>query len=64
MVAQDIYQAEKQLKDTFKDIMKEYSIYFEVENEVDRFTSKNFSIEIDEEGDIKIKINNKKIKQK
>lgn len=64
MVAQDVYQAEKQLKDTFKDIMKEYSIYFEVENEVDRFTSKNFSIEIDEEGDIKIKINNKKIKQK
>jgi hypothetical protein len=60
MVAQDVYQAEKQLKDTFKDIMKEYSIYFEVENEVDRFTSKNFSIEIDEEGDIKIKINNKK----
>jgi len=58
MVAQDIYQAIEQLKSTFKDIMKEYSIYFEVDNKVDRFTSKNFSIEIDEEGDIKIKINN------
>lgn len=58
MVAQDIYQAIEQLKSTFKDIMKEYSIYFEVNDKVDRFTSKNFSIEIDEEGDIKIKINN------
>lgn len=58
MVAQDIYQAIEQLKTTFKDIMKEYSIYFEVNDKVDRFTSKNFSIEIDEEGDIKIKINN------
>jgi archaellum component FlaC len=58
MVAQDIYQAIEQLKSTFKDIMKEYSIYFEVDNKVDRFTSKNFSIEIDEDGDIKIKINN------
>lgn len=57
MVAQDIYQAIEQLKSTFKDIMKEYSIYFEVNDKVDRFTSKNFSIEIDEEGDIKIKIN-------
>lgn len=57
MVAQNIYQAIEQLKSTFKDIMKEYSIYFEVEDKVDRFTSKNFSIEIDEEGDIKIKIN-------
>lgn len=56
MVAQDIYQAIDQLKSTFKDIMKEYSIYFEVNDKVDRFTSKNFSIEIDEEGDIKIKI--------
>lgn len=57
MIAQDIYQAADQLKSTFKDIMKEYSIYFEVNDKVDRFTSKNFSIEIDEEGDIKIKIN-------
>lgn len=57
MIAQNIYQAIEQLKSTFKDIMKEYSIYFEVEDKVDRFTSKNFSIEIDEEGDIKIKIN-------
>ena len=58
MVAQDIYQAIEQLKSTFKDIMREYSIYFEVNDKVDRFTCKNFSIEIDEEGDIKIKINN------
>lgn len=57
MIAQDIYQAADQLKSIFKDIMKEYSIYFEVNDKVDRFTSKNFSIEIDEEGDIKIKIN-------
>jgi hypothetical protein len=57
MIAQDIYQAADQLKSTFKDIMKEYSIYFEVNDKVDRFTSKNFSIEIDEEGDIKIRIN-------
>lgn len=60
MVAQDIYQAIEQLKSTFKDIMKEYSIYFEVDDKVDRFTSKNFSIGIDEEGDIKIKINKNK----
>lgn len=59
MVALDIYQAIEQLKSTFKDIMKEYSIYFEVDDKVDRFTSKNFSIGIDEEGDIKIKINKK-----
>ena len=59
MVALDIYQAIEQLKSTFKDIMKEYSIYFEVDDKVDRFTNKNFSIGIDEEGDIKIKINKK-----
>ena len=52
----NIYEAEKQLKNLFKEIMKEYSIYFEVDNKVDRFASDNFSIEIDEEGDIKIKI--------
>lgn len=52
----NIYEAEKQLKNLFKEIMKEYSIYFEVDNKVDRFVSDNFSIEIDEEGDIKIKI--------
>lgn len=61
MVAQNVHQALDQLKTTFKEIMKEYSIYFEVDNKVDRFTSKNFSIELDEEGDIKINIitNNK-----
>ena len=56
----NIYEAEKQLKNLFKEIMKEYSIYFEVDNKVDRFTSDNFSIEIDEEGDIKIKIKQQK----
>jgi hypothetical protein len=56
----NIYEAEKQLKNLFKEIMKEYSIYFEVDNKVDRFASDNFSIEIDEEGDIKIKIKQQK----
>lgn len=56
----NIYEAEKQLKNLFKEIMKEYSIYFEVDKKVDRFTSDNFSIEIDEEGDIKIKIKQQK----
>jgi hypothetical protein len=56
----NIYEAEKQLKSLFKEIMKEYSIYFEVDNKVDRFASDNFSIEIDEEGDIKIKIKQQK----